>query len=300
MSLLTPDGQPPVGLTFTLAGFSKCGTTSLSAALQRHPRVLMPLEKEPWFFSHAVLPDAWPDYIAQFPNWPNYLAVGDDSTTYTAHQCVETAAQRMAELYPNLKVLLIARDPIDRIESSFREMQHSNHLYGLPSPATLDEALITQPQLLADSCYFACSQAYRELFAPDQVKVVFLEDLHRDETAVVNECLRFIGVDPNELPAVATRTQLNSAHTKYRDTAALRWLRTARGFRRVVAWRGDDRQEQLLRGLRLRRPASAEIQWSETSRKEVQHRVAPDARRFLEYYDPTRHWPRLTQLLDQE
>lgn len=286
--------QPTVGLTFTLAGFSKCGTTTLSAALQQHPDVLLPKVKEPWFFSHAVLPEAWGEYAEQFPGWQNFAAVGDDSTTYTAYQCVERASHRLANFYPNLKVLLIARDPVDRIESSFREMQHSNHLFGLPSPRNLDEALDTQPQLLADSRFYEQSAPYRRLFPTDQLKVVFLEDLRDHRKQVVDDCLTFIGVDPERLPA-QTADRLNAGDTKYRDTALLQRMRYHRFTRRAVAWRGNPAQEAFFRSVRLRRPAQ-EVVWTDQARAKVRDHLVEDAQQFLATYSPGRVWPRLADL----
>lgn len=290
--------SPAVGLTFALAGFSKCGTTTLSAALGEHPDVLLPEIKEPWFFSHAVLPDAWPEYEAQFPRWRDYAAVGDDSTTYTAYQCVEQASSRLAHFYPDLRVLLIARDPVDRIESAFREMQHSSHLFGLPSPSSLDEALDTQPQLLADSCFFAQSQPYRARFPTDHIKVVFLEDLRDSPRLVVQDCLTFLGVDPDALPESTAPVRLNAGETKYRDSALLQRMRYHRLTRRAVAWRGNQNQERFFRAVGLRRRARP-VAWTDAARQRVRQTVAPDAHEFLAMYSPGRVWPRLEQLCNE-
>lgn len=256
----------------------------------------MPLGKEPWFFSHAVIPEAWPEYVAQFPQWDSYKAVGDDSTTYTAHQCVNQASARLAEHYPDLKVLLIARDPVDRIESSLREMQHSNHLFGEPSPLNLDDALDNHEQLLADSCYFTQSQPYRDLFPAEHIKVVFLEDLDHNPSEVLRECAEFLGVDPSLFPSDVGQSRLNTGNTKYRDTALLRHMRYHRLTRRAVAWRGDQRQETLLRRVGLRRPARSAVEWSPTARQRVRDIVRPDAEQFLATYSPGRVWPRLMEM----
>ena len=41
-----------VKIDFIVPGFSKCGTTTLCALLDLHPRVFIPEIKEPWYFSH--------------------------------------------------------------------------------------------------------------------------------------------------------------------------------------------------------------------------------------------------------
>ncbi len=132
---------PPVRLTFTIAGFSKCGTTTLSSALGQHPDVLLPTVKEPWFFSWDDYADNWSSYQEQFPDQSRYSAIGDDSTTYTAHQFARQTAERLHRHYPDLRVLIIARDPVDRIESAFRESHHSSHRYGVLTPFALSDAL---------------------------------------------------------------------------------------------------------------------------------------------------------------
>lgn len=285
---------PPVPLTFTIAGFSKCGTTTLSAVMGQHPDVLLPEVKEPWFFSWDDYADGWPTYAAQFPHADRYRAVGDDSTTYTAHQFTAQTAERLHRHYPELRVLVIARDPVDRIESAFRESHHSSHRYGVLTPFRFEDALEQSPGLVQDSRYWHCIAPYLDHFPADQVRVVFLEDLVRDPVTTVAECLAFVGVDPGRGDLAIPH--LNEGSSKYRDTRLVRAMRSTPGTRSALARIPFDRQEKWLRSTRLRVPNDGPLQWDATSRQILRSQVLPDARQFLERFGEGRSWRRLESL----
>lgn len=285
---------PPVRLTFTIAGFSKCGTTTLSSALGQHPDVLLPTVKEPWFFSWDDYADNWSSYQEQFPDQSRYSAIGDDSTTYTAHQFARQTAERLHRHYPDLRVLIIARDPVDRIESAFRESHHSSHRYGVLTPFALSDALADSPGLVQDSRYWHCIAPYLEFFAAEQVRVVFLEDLVRDPAGTVAECLQFVGVDPTQQDL--TVPHLNVGSAKFRDTRLVRALRRSPGSRSVLAKVPFERQEEWLRLTRLRVPSNEPLEWDAASRDVLRTQVLPDAREFLDSFGGGRTWARLESL----
>lgn len=287
-----PVTEAPVRLTFALVGFSKCGTTTLSAAMQRHPEVLLPVHKEPWFFCDPDFADDWPKLQALLPRWEQYAAVGDDSTAYASLRHGSATAARLADLYPDMKILIIARDPIDRIESAYRQMQHTGHHWGLVVPGTLEQTFAELPQLINDSKYWQCSQPYRDLFPAEQLKVVFLEDLRNDHNRVLAECLEFVGVSAVD-DATEPISRLNSGDDRWRDSALLRRLRVWPMTRQWVAYRATHEQELLLRRLRLRRPSNRRVEWSAAARETVREQVIADAERFLEAYGRPGMWPRM-------
>ena len=115
-----------------LVGAPKCGTTSLHAMLALHPDVFIP-EYEVFFFDVddvMIHPDfffhrsgsSFHDYEGEFEE---YLAwyrslftsaepgqiIGEDTTTYL---CSHYAPTRIAELLPDVKLIALLRDPVDR------------------------------------------------------------------------------------------------------------------------------------------------------------------------------------------
>ncbi|MGZ8242888.1 tetratricopeptide repeat-containing sulfotransferase family protein [Methylomagnum sp.] len=108
------DSKPP---SFLIIGQPKAGTTALYTHLCDHPRFIPPLIKEPEFWSrfYAVGAD-W--YRAHFPPLPRDSAriTGDATATYFYHPDVP---RRIAHALPNIKLVLILRDPVARAYSHY-------------------------------------------------------------------------------------------------------------------------------------------------------------------------------------
>ena len=119
-------------------GAAQCGTSALHYYLDLHPEIQMSRPKELNFFiSGADLEpqrfdagdDAGPRphpvanweqgvewYAAQFPAGTQIR--GESSVSYTMPWCAEVA-ERMASLVPEAKVVLMVRDPIERMVSQY-------------------------------------------------------------------------------------------------------------------------------------------------------------------------------------
>lgn len=286
----------PVPLTFVLPGFSKCGTTTLADLLSRHPDLLLPTKLEPWFFSLDDYADRWDWYRGLFPDAGRYPAVGDDSTQYTSFQVVDAVADRLAGLYPELRVLFLARDPAARIESSYREFHHSGPRFGLDAPFPLHEAMTRFPQLLRDSRYTELVDRYRRRFPDDQLKVVFFEDLVADPQATLDACFEFLGVRPGVV-SVTTAPRHNDGAGKLHDTRLLRRLRNTPVVGPQLARVPIPVQDRHLAKLRLRRRFDRPVAWTEPALRRLRDEVAPDAREFLARYgEPAGGWRRLREL----
>lgn len=121
---------------FLLAGAPKAGTTALHVALARHPRLYLSRTKEPKFFLADGRPpvlakgpgDArttrelvWrrADYEALFGPAPPGALLGESTPFYL----YDAAAQaRIAALIPDVRVITVLRDPIDRAHSNWAHL----------------------------------------------------------------------------------------------------------------------------------------------------------------------------------
>lgn len=102
-----------------IIGAQKGGTTSLFNYLAQHPDVLPPFGKEIHYFDlHYARGDRW--YRGRFP-YRRRLHGGaltlDASPYYLAHPL---APQRAARLLPNVKLVALLRNPIDRALSHYQ------------------------------------------------------------------------------------------------------------------------------------------------------------------------------------
>jgi hypothetical protein len=284
-----PEGVPR--LDFVVPGFGKCGTTSLCAMLALHPQVFIPAAKELWFFSLPNYRDGWPQFSAHFRHAQPGQKLGEGSTAYLALDEGEAAAQALARHYPECRVLILARDPVERLLSSYREMHHSGHLFGLECPFSLSQALDAMPRLFADSLYWQRSAPYRALFAPEQIRVLFFEDMRRDPTATLKQACLHIGVEPAHLQLPEAGLHLNLGESKLRDTRLLRLLKRQRVIARWLRAMEPGRREAFLMGTRLRRPIGP-LAWPPELLSRLRERLGEDARQFLTHYGkPEDFWP---------
>ena len=108
--------------SFLVIGAMKAGTTSLYHYLHAHPQVFMPSIKELDFF---VAGGNWGRglhwYQKQFAGaGPGAVAVGEASTMYTKYPSVDGVPERIAAHLPEVRLVYVVRDPIDRIRSHYR------------------------------------------------------------------------------------------------------------------------------------------------------------------------------------
>jgi hypothetical protein len=268
-----------IRIDFLVPGFSKCGTTTLCALLAQHPRVYIPELKEPWYFSSTDFPAREADYIQHFlPALPGQL-LGEGSVNYSGFERQDISIERIHDNNPNCRFIFIARNPLRRIESSYREMHHSGVKFGLNAPYSMAENLEMFPQMIKDSLFFERISKYVQAFGAGSIQVIFLEDLKAQPQREIQKCFRHLGVDDSF--HVQEELRLNSGSSKYYDTRVLRYIRSKpwSGFK--LARLNPEQQDRLLQPLGLRRPFTRAVAWDERSIALVRETVLPDAKKFL-------------------
>ncbi|MEM9413929.1 MAG: sulfotransferase [Planctomycetota bacterium] len=113
---------------FFIIGAPKCGTTALSDYLRDHPRIFMPVYKEPHFYNtdHPKI-RGFKDrdkYLALFDEAGDaYDAVGEASIHYLRS---EEAVPNILEHHPDAKFIVMVREPV-----AFLRSWHNQLLYSL-------------------------------------------------------------------------------------------------------------------------------------------------------------------------
>ncbi|KAL3906004.1 MAG: hypothetical protein SGILL_009452, partial [Bacillariaceae sp.] len=112
---------------FLIIGAGKCGTSSLYHYLIGHPRVLPAFEKQIHYFKyHLTKPLGW--YYSFFPTPQSFLEhgglmTGEASPGYLPYPQVVKDVYRLMKDPSNQdlpKIIMIGREPIDRMYSSYR------------------------------------------------------------------------------------------------------------------------------------------------------------------------------------
>lgn len=186
-------GEGVIGMlpTFLVIGAMKAGTDSLYEYLRHHPQVFMATPKELDFFveeKNWACGPAW--YEAQFEQANGALAIGEASTSYAKHPVHQHVPERIASLLPDVRLIYLVRQPIERIRSEYLHRV----LYG-GEQRPIEEAVLVDPSYLDLSRYALQIEHYLAHFSRDQLLVVVSEDLRMDRRRTLEKALRFLGVD---------------------------------------------------------------------------------------------------------
>ena len=118
---------------FVIIGAHKCGTTSLYDFVIKHPAIVPATQKELHYFS-VLYRFGEPWYRSNFPtNWTRRrfykktsqkLLSGEASPTYLFYP---TVPDRMKEVLPDVKLIVILRNPVDRAYSHYHDIVRQNN-----------------------------------------------------------------------------------------------------------------------------------------------------------------------------
>jgi len=181
--------KPSEPMHFFIIGAQRSATTYLYHLLDAHPEVEMtqPVKPEPKFFMLDDLYERGLDYYkAQFfTGKPGARLFGEKSTSYCES---EKAAQRIADSYPQAKILYLLRDPVDRAVSNYW-FSVNNGLETLPMDEAFkreserldnydhDRVSVSPFAYLRRGHYLVYLRLYERYFPAEQIKVIIHERL---------------------------------------------------------------------------------------------------------------------------
>ena len=205
---------------FLIIGAAKSGTTSLYRYLEQHPQVYVKA-KEPGFFAYEgqEVHLAGPEDQARFDkrvitDRTQYEALFDGITTETAfgeasvaYLTIEGTAERIRQYVPDVRLIAILRNPVDRAFSSYLHMRRDGR-ESLPTFAAALQAEDARIQAGWDTiwhytrlgCYYEQLRRYYSLFPPDQIAVFLFEDFQADPVQVSQSIFRFLHIDDAFIP----------------------------------------------------------------------------------------------------
>ena len=184
-------------------GAMKCATTALHAYLDAHPDIAMWPGKEANFFTGdptapAVHPDEWwrhgqwhrgVDWYASLFDAEAKLR-GESSPGYTAPDN-PVAAERMASVVPDARLVYLVRDPVTRALS-----QYAHHVREGDETRPVEEALLDPgSQYVARSRYAERLRPFLDHFDRDQVLVAVQERLRDHRRTELRRVYTHVGAD---------------------------------------------------------------------------------------------------------
>lgn len=284
-------------ISFLVPGFSKCGTTTLCSLLDQHPEIHIPALKEPNFFCKMDYEQRWHEYENLFADSGSATVLGEGSTFYTTVESEQAVRERVKRHYPDIKLIFIARDPINRIESSFREFHHSGPRFGFDTPFDIEQTLQRFPEIISDTLYWSRLNNYRQYFPEQNIHTLFLEDLKSRTRLELEKCFRFLGVDPAVEISQQSR-QLNAGSSKLYDSRLLRRIRNNRFTGIPLSKITVNTQDRIFSKIGLRRRFNQPISWKAETRQMLIEQLRDEMSSFLEYAGKSAdYWPRYSHLL---
>lgn len=188
-------------------GPGKSGSTWLYHILREHPQVGMASSKETQYFN---------DYYSKGGDWYSSFfsecnasqKIGEISNTYIFSS---EAASRMAKDLPDVRLISILRNPIDRAFSHFLFLVRNGAKY-----QSFEECIEDRPDILSRGKYFQHLSIYFSLFSEQQIKVALFNDMKNKPAEFVKDMYEFIGVDSEFSPATDDSKRLPASKPRNR------------------------------------------------------------------------------------
>ena len=237
---------------FFVVGAARCGTTTLSRCLKRHPQVCFSKPKEPHYFSQlngkTSFENIRTDYLDKFFSHyqPKHRAMGEGSISYLYS---EEAIRAILQFNPQAKFIAMVRNPMEMVYS-----YHYRLLYMLEEDQVdfhkawdLQEAraqgkhlprLCRNPYLLQYAEVGRLGKYVEQLYrlaGPEKCMVIVFDDFKSNMLDVYKNVLTFINVDYDG------RTEFPHKHVS--KTYKFHWLNR-------LLWHPPKRVEQAVSKIR--------------------------------------------------
>ncbi len=209
---------------FLCIGSHKGGTTWLYQQLDSHPDFWMPPLKELHYLdqlgrvqrssaprrrderdlrflenitSLSAIPHIDLEHYARLFEPKGPLLSGDISPNYST--LGKEVIRRVIRYFPNLKVIFLARDPVERVWSHLSMEVHYHQIepFDVTDIDEVNRNLLRRGMLLR-SYPSAVVARWKRYVRPDRFRIYFFDDLQKNPTELRHSILDFLGADPDK------------------------------------------------------------------------------------------------------
>lgn len=206
---------------FLIIGAAKAGTTTLYDWLTQHPQIYMTPVKETNFFAledrqlnfpqgtihPGYLKDfktTWADYQQQFDSVEQEIAIGEACPSYLYYP---EAVTKIKQYLPNVKLIAILRNPIERAYSNF-----VHHLRDeLETTTDFAQALKLEQERIDSNWWWGFHylnagfyaeqlKRYFQEFPAQRTKIYLFEELKTNSDLLLQDIFEFLEVDQTFVP----------------------------------------------------------------------------------------------------
>ena len=211
---------------FIIIGAGRAGTTALYTYLIQHPSIITAStdNDEPvadLHFFEYMISDKISWYKSHFPRKSkNSFVTGEFTSTYMYHKNVP---ERIFNLIPKIKLIVILRNPIDKAYSTYNQQSHfnevtssfeetikaefaridlnKNHIEYTNNNPNFDNYV--EYNIIRHGIYFNYLEKWFKIFPKKQIFVVDSNELENFPQQTLNKVFEFLNLSPHEIPNLA-------------------------------------------------------------------------------------------------
>lgn len=196
-----------IGPNFFIVGAAKSGTTSLAENLRQHPQVFFSSFKEPSYFVKDAGYKDFNEYTALFQKAGDAIAIGEASTGYLFDK---SAPYAIKEHFPEAKIIIILRNPVDMAFSYWNYMRTiGNESKSFEEAISEGERAYRKTDYFKKKCinwwasylyleralYSQQVRRYVDVFGKGRVKIYIFEEFIKNLKDSYRDLFLFLGVD---------------------------------------------------------------------------------------------------------
>lgn len=191
-----------------IIGVQKAATTSLFYWLGQHEEVYAPLAAKdyPFFADNKLWEQGVDNYLKLFSKAgkQKIILAGSVHTLKFSY-----ARKRLHQIYPDATLIVVLRDPIDRLVSAYNYRAKTGAEQLDFTEALQQEVARSTGPLFEDNAGgayiehgFYCKQLKElmKLFAPERIKILWFEEIVATPTLVLRDLFQFLGIDADFEP----------------------------------------------------------------------------------------------------
>jgi hypothetical protein len=249
-----------------LAGAPRCGSTSISKFLSRHPQVCFSRPKEVFYFNHLTdesLPRIREEYLDRYfshfdPN--QHLVLGEGSVSYLYQPEV---IERIVSMQPEARFILAVRNPIDMLRSYHHRLlflleedqPDFARAWELQDERARGERV---PRMCGDpkrllyrevASFGKHIERLVEIVGRERCHIVVQDDIKDRAHEVSRDLLRFVGVEDDIDAVEFEEGRSQFPHRMQSKSYRWRWLQTLLYKPPVALFKAAERNE-IKRGVR--------------------------------------------------
>src|SRR3989344_5825503 len=187
------------GPYFIGIGARKTASTWIYHCLYEHPEIYASIKEIHFFNNNDNYQKGLFWYESFFNKCPINKKTGEITSSYLTSP---NAADRIYKLYPDVKIIICLRDPIERAFSHYLHDLRCGHL---KKNIPFQKALLQNPQYIENGLYYKYLKNYFALFPKKNILIMLYEDINKNPIKYIQTIYKFIGIDYNFIPSVINK-----------------------------------------------------------------------------------------------